>query len=123
MYSLEPFTGQSLPPKTLCLTYDDGPGETEGPGSGPRTLELATYLHAEGIGAAFFVEGRHVEQHPAILAQLEELGHLVGNHGYGHPDLVRILKEGRDPAEPVARGEALIRAQIHRATRYFRPPY
>ena len=57
MYSTLPFTGTSMPDKTLCLTFDDGPGETNGESKGPRTLELAQYLHAEGIAATFFVLG------------------------------------------------------------------
>lgn len=123
MYTLEQFTGKSLPPKTLCLTYDDGPGETADPGPGPRTLELASYLREQGIGAAFFVVGKHVEQHPSILLKLTNLGHLVGNHTYDHPDLVRYLASGRDPVEQVARAEELIRAQIGTPSRYFRPSY
>jgi MYXO-CTERM domain-containing protein len=42
--------GDSLPPKTVVFTYDDGPDE--------HTLELAQYLHDQGIHATFFTNGR-----------------------------------------------------------------
>ena len=72
--------GNQLPPKTLCLTYDDGPGETRGDGSGPRTLELGRYLFVQGIRATFFVVGKNVERYPEVLPQLQAWGHLIGNH-------------------------------------------
>ena len=50
MYAPAMFTGiDTVPAKTLCLTYDDGPGATTGNGPGPRTAQLAEYLHNEGI--------------------------------------------------------------------------
>ena len=73
--------------RTLVLTYDDGPGQMEAePGvPGPRTLELAKYLHEMNIRATFFVIGKHAESHENILKELAKLGHLIGNHTYSHP--------------------------------------
>lgn len=73
--------------RTLVLTYDDGPGRSNGePGAaGPRTLELAEYLHEENSQATFFVIGKHAVLYVDILAELAELGHLVANHAYNHP--------------------------------------
>src|SRR5712672_1415908 len=45
--------GLSLPEATISLTFDDGPGETDGEGSGPRTPELAQFLADQGIAATF----------------------------------------------------------------------
>ena len=70
--------GESLPPKTLALTFDDGPG--------PRTSELSTYLKNEGIHAGFFVNGKMVHD-PAILQQLIDDGHVIGNHTQSHASL------------------------------------
>ena len=73
--------------RTLVLTYDDGPGQMEAePGvPGPRTLELAKYLHEMNIRATFFVIGKHAILHRDILETLTRLGHLIGNHTYNHP--------------------------------------
>jgi len=73
-----------LPPRTLCLTFDDGPGATLGLGRGPRTLDLAEYLAEQGIEATFFMCGKHIEQHPDVPRQVLDLGHTVGNHTYEH---------------------------------------
>jgi peptidoglycan/xylan/chitin deacetylase (PgdA/CDA1 family) len=69
--------GFDLPARTLCLTYDDGPG--------PHTLELGRFLHEEGIRAAFFVIGRVAAEQPEVLARLRAWGHLIGNHTWSHP--------------------------------------
>ena len=61
MFFANPITGDTLPSKTLCLTYDDGPGETAGTGPGPRTLAIAECLARYGVRATFFVCGKHVE--------------------------------------------------------------
>ena len=62
--------GNDLPARTLCLTYDDGPGESCGDGAGPRTEALGEFLSSEGIRAIFFVIGAHAERHPHVLRSL-----------------------------------------------------
>lgn len=91
-----------LPPKTICLTYDDGPGETPGPGPGPHTRGLGRYLFEQGIQATFFMLGQHVERYPSLPRELRAWGHLVGNHTYSHPGLVRLAQAGGDVVGEVA---------------------
>jgi peptidoglycan/xylan/chitin deacetylase (PgdA/CDA1 family) len=122
VYASELLTGRALPPGTLCLTYDDGPGETVGDGTGPRTLPLATYLADEGVRATFFMTGRHVEQMPAAPAAVRELGHIVGNHTYTHPDLAQLVAGGGSAVAEVAATDRLI-ASGSAGPVYFRPPY
>jgi peptidoglycan/xylan/chitin deacetylase (PgdA/CDA1 family) len=57
MFSHFPLSGNSLPSKTLCLTFDDGPGETMRDGPEPKTVQLAEYLNEESIFATFFMVG------------------------------------------------------------------
>lgn len=73
-----PYTGASLGAKQLALTFDDGPGS--------RSAELAAYLKAEGIPAAFFVNGKNVPAFP-VIAELVADGHVVANHTQDHADL------------------------------------
>ena len=82
--------GGRLRPRTLVLTFDDGPGATVGAGPGPRTLELAQYLATEQISATFFMCGKHVEVHPQIPAQVLSLGHQVGSHAWSHTPLPNL---------------------------------
>ncbi|MFL5802529.1 MAG: polysaccharide deacetylase family protein [Roseiflexaceae bacterium] len=112
-----------LPPKTVCLTYDDGPGETNGPGPGPRTRALGCYLFEQGIPATFFVLGRHVAAYPGLPRELRAWGHLVGNHTYSHPGLVQLARAGGDVAGEIARTDALIRQAVASPVTFLRAPY
>jgi peptidoglycan/xylan/chitin deacetylase (PgdA/CDA1 family) len=115
--------GADLPPKTVCLTYDDGPGETEGNGPGPHTTELGHYLFQQGIRAAFFVIGQHAEQHRATLRRLHDWGHLIGNHTYSHPGLVALAEAGGDVVGELERTDELIRDYVSNEEVLFRAPY
>jgi peptidoglycan/xylan/chitin deacetylase (PgdA/CDA1 family) len=112
-----------LPPGTICLTYDDGPGESEGDGPGPHTRELGRYLRDAGIRATFFVVGRHVELHRDSVVALNEWGHLVGNHTYSHPGLVALAESGGDVVAEVERTDALLRPIVGGPVTYLRAPY
>ncbi|HEX5272363.1 MAG TPA: polysaccharide deacetylase family protein [Gemmataceae bacterium] len=107
--------GTDLPAKTLCLTYDDGPG--------PHTRELGRYLADEGISAAFFVVGRHAEGREDVLRDLRDGGHLIGNHTYSHAGLITLWKTGGDVVEEVARADAVIRPFVREGPVLLRPPY
>jgi peptidoglycan/xylan/chitin deacetylase (PgdA/CDA1 family) len=107
--------GADLPPGTLCLTYDDGPGE--------HTAELGRYLHAEGIAATFFVIGRHALGHEDLLGRLRAGGHLVGNHTWSHPGLVALAQAGGDVVGEIERTDRLIRPFVDGPTVLFRAPY
>jgi peptidoglycan/xylan/chitin deacetylase (PgdA/CDA1 family) len=115
--------GDQLPPKTLCLTYDDGPGQTLGSGPGPRTLELGRYLFEEGIQATFFIIGRHAERFPAALHHLRAWGHQIGNHTYSHPGLVALAETGGDVVGELARTDAILECYVPEKIRLFRAPY
>lgn len=107
--------GNRLPPKTLCLTYDDGPG--------PRTLSLGRFLREVQVQATFFALGRHAEQQPGVVEQLAEWGHLIGNHTHTHPGLVKFALEGGDVVGELSRADqALLPVRTDSAT-FFRAPY
>lgn len=112
------YTGASLGPKRLALTFDDGPGN--------RTAELSQYLKAEGIKAAFFVNGVHIPTHPGALAQVVADGHLVGNHTQDHPDLTKFPPGPAGDAalvKEVADTDPLIAPFVQDARFLFRAPY
>ena len=117
------FRGDALPSKTLSLTFDDGPGKTIGPGSGPRTMQLANYLFSQDIQATFFVVGKYAAQFPDILSKLNDQGHLIGNHTFDHPNLIEFLIAGGDPEEQILRTDSVIQHWVDGPTIYFRPPY
>ena len=125
MFSLEQINGLHLPEKTFCLTFDDGPGETLNDGPGPKTLLLANYLREENIAATFFCVGRFIKQYPAILSELNQLGHFIGNHTYHHPDMKVLFENGQKAMflEEIKSTDDLIRDIIPGKPVYFRAPY
>ncbi len=104
--------GDALPSKTLCLTYDDGPG--------PMTAELGDYLADEGIAAAFFLIGSHARAYPEVVARLKAGDHMVGNHTDSHPHLVAFTRDGGDVEGELARADLAIGSG---GITCFRPPY
>jgi peptidoglycan/xylan/chitin deacetylase (PgdA/CDA1 family) len=120
MFFHQSLKGNLLPQRSVCLTYDDGPREA---GPGASTLELAQYLFAEGISAAFFVVGKHVEQYPNVLPELVRLGHVIGNHTYSHVGLVDHLERGGDVINELVKTDLLLAPFIQAGRSYFRAPY
>jgi peptidoglycan/xylan/chitin deacetylase (PgdA/CDA1 family) len=125
MFFNENLLGDRLPSRTLCLTYDDGPGRSEGgpDAPGPRTADLGVYLHSEGIRATFFAVGRFATLHGEILAGLRSLGHLVANHSFDHPSLPAFVDRGGDVYDQLARTDTAIRHHVDGPVTYFRAPY
>ncbi len=115
MFFHQDLKGNDLPPKTLCLTYDDGPGS--------ETLDLSYYLYTEGICATFFVMGRHAAERGDVLVRLRTWGHHVGNHTYNHPGLVSLAEAGGDVVGEIARTDLLLRTHVPHAPVFFRAPY
>lgn len=117
--------GSALPRKTLCLTYDDGPGFTAGAGRGPRTDELGRYLFQQGIQATFFVIGERAAACPDALAQLTRWGHLVANHTFAHCELPALLPDGEEVVRQVWDCHRVLGAgaAADRGSLLLRPPY
>jgi len=65
--------------KVLWLTFDDGPDPYS-------TLPLLDLLDSCSVKAIFFCSGKAAEMYPDLVKEIRVRGHLVGNHGYSHPD-------------------------------------
>jgi len=120
-----PLFGYSLPEKTLCLTFDDGPGETADDQCGPKTEKIAAYLYEQHISATFFVVGKFAKQYPKILERIVELGHSLGNHTYHHPHLINMYTAGREQEiiDEITNTSALLTPYLKNKNIYFRAPY
>lgn len=123
MYLDTPIVGTTLPPGTLCLTYDDGPDETPGVGVGPHSRQLAEFLSSQSIPATFFMVGKHALGSPTLPAAIASLGHLVANHTFHHPNLPQFLAMGGDPVREVLTTDPLIQPHLAGGPVFFRPPY
>ncbi|PZG18197.1 bi-functional transferase/deacetylase [Micromonospora craterilacus] len=72
-----------LPPRTIALTFDDGPDPV-------WTPEVLRVLAAHQVPATFFVVGSQVARHPDLLRELAAGGHELGVHTFTHPDLTAL---------------------------------
>jgi peptidoglycan/xylan/chitin deacetylase (PgdA/CDA1 family) len=114
MFTAQSYTGNGLPEKTLCFTFDDGPGE--------NTLAIAKYLYEEGISATFFVVGKYAIHQPEILKALVEWGHIIGNHTFDHPDIPYYVSVNGNIQDQIIRTETVILPYTD-DTIFFRAPY
>lgn len=60
-------------PKTMYLTFDDGPSEE-------NTRKVLDILRERNIKATFFLVGENVRQHPDVARQIAAEGHTIGIH-------------------------------------------
>lgn len=105
--------GDTLPDKTLALTFDDGPSEI--------SSELSAYLKSQGVAATFFVNGANVEGLEDVLPQLARDGHLIGNHTQTHAALTTL--SAAEAVDEVEQTDAIIAALVPAGKLFFRPPY
>lgn len=73
-------TKVATPDPLVALTFDDGPD----PDYTPRLLDL---LDHHSVKATFFMVGERVAQHPDLVNDVSERGHVVANHTWSHESL------------------------------------
>ncbi len=76
-------TKPPTPPKTVYLTFDDGPD----PESTPKVLAI---LKRYGVQGTFFQQGAMVEAYPDVAKQVAADGNRIGNHSWDHPNLTKL---------------------------------
>ncbi|HCT40729.1 MAG TPA: polysaccharide deacetylase [Moraxellaceae bacterium] len=117
--------GKQLPPKTIALTFDDGP-------HAQYTEEIEAILKQYNVPATFFEVGRNIGtldaqgkptlgKNVAIIRKLLADGYAVGNHSYSHAQLSKLT--GTSLKAEISDTDTLLKAvDIHRAP-IFRFPY
>nr|WP_252365193.1 glycosyltransferase [Saccharomonospora piscinae] len=104
----------AMPPRTLALTFDDGPD----PVWTPKVLDV---LAKHDVPATFFVVGSMAARHPDLVSRIHESGSELGVHTFTHPDLAQVtpwrVERELDQTQLVLAGAAGV------TTRLFRPPY
>ena len=83
----------------IALTFDDGPGA--------HTGELLDTLKQYGAKATFFLQGVNIEQYGGeAIARMASEDHLIGNHSYDHPNMLKLSAE--DAATQFQKADDLI---------------
>jgi peptidoglycan/xylan/chitin deacetylase (PgdA/CDA1 family) len=101
--------------KEISISFDDGPGEN-------YTQQILAILKAEDVKATFFCIGNRIAGNEAILKQVQDEGHIIGNHSYSHHFWFDMYsaKKMQDDLEQMD-------TEMERVTglkpKLFRPPY
>ncbi|WP_428700659.1 polysaccharide deacetylase family protein [Stenotrophomonas rhizophila] len=117
--------GRDLPPKTVVLTFDDGPHKA-------YTDEVVAILQRYDVPGVFFEVGRNLGQVQAdgkvklgplagISRNLMEQGYAVGNHSLTHAQLSRTT--GDALREQVLSTDTLLKDVDDKRAPLFRFPY
>ena len=108
------FSGLPRGTRQLALTYDDGPNE-------PHTLRLLEVLAKREVHATFFLVGRYVQQQPAIVREIVNSGHVVGNHTFTHPLLT--FKSAAEIRQQLSDCRSALEDAVGARSNLFRPPF
>ena len=104
----------TTPPKTIALTFDDGP-------SAEWTPRILAVLARHHVPATFFVVGSEVLDHPEVVHAILQAGDEIGVHTLTHADITNLSTWERNLqlslTETATAGVAGVRPVL------FRPPY
>ena len=98
----------------IALTFDDGPHPV-------YTRQLLDGLKERHIRATFFVMGENAELYPELIRQMQEDGHLIGNHTYSHMQLTKGKEESFKQELRIT--SSIIEKLTGEGTEFVRPPY
>ena len=101
--------------KEIAISFDDGPATN----FTPQILQL---LKEENIKAAFFCIGNRIPGNEKIVKQLQEDGHIIGNHSYSHHFWFDMFSS-KKMLEDMRLMDQTMKAVTGLQPRLFRPPY
>jgi hypothetical protein len=110
---------ECLRPKTIAITYDDGPYI--------YTEQVMAQFEARGAKAAFFVTGNNIgkgsidENWADMISKMYANGYQIASHTWSHQNLDLITHEQR--IDEMVKNEMAIRNIIGKYPTYMRPPY
>lgn len=100
--------------KEVVLTFDDGPHE--------HTSAILDILKKENVPAVFFLIGKHIALHEAMVKRMHAEGHQIGNHSFEH-SVHFDWQSSSKMLEEMNKTSAAITAITGETVTLFRPPY
>ncbi|MFE9825599.1 bifunctional polysaccharide deacetylase/glycosyltransferase family 2 protein [Streptomyces sp. NPDC005791] len=105
---------QSVPDKTIVLTFDDGPD----PEWSEKVLDI---LEENDVPGTFFLVGSMISRYPDVVRRMVDEGNEVGVHTFTHVDL-SYQSEARVKRE-IAQTQLALAGAAGITTTLFRAPY
>ena len=99
----------------IALTFDDGPHSE----ITPKILDLLDLYNAK---ATFFCIGESISENETLLKEIDQRGHLIGNHTYSHSSGINLFSSKR-LIKDIQKNQDLIFNIIGKKTKLFRPPF
>jgi len=103
-YFVRSFCRGKQPGAGVVLSFDDGPDPS-------GTKGLLEALSQNGVKAAFFPIGMKAEAHPDLLREIDQRGHVIGNHSYRHAWFTNFLM-GRSLEEEIGKAQNAVEKAI-----------
>ncbi|MET9875549.1 bifunctional polysaccharide deacetylase/glycosyltransferase family 2 protein [Actinacidiphila glaucinigra] len=104
----------TLPPRTIALTFDDGPD--------PRwTAKVLAVLREHDVPGTFFVVGQMAARYPALIRDIVDSGGEIGVHTFSHVDLAYQDRARID--RELAQTQLALAGAAGITTSLFRAPY
>lgn len=105
-------TNQEL--KQVAITFDDGP-------DGHFTPQILDILGKYDVKATFFILGSAADENRDVLKRIDEEGHVVASHGWGHKNFTKISKS--NALDELKKTNDLIKEVTGKSNALFRLPY
>ena len=99
----------------IAISFDDGPAQS-------HTAAILQVLQSADVPAVFFCIGKNIAGKEALLKQIMEEGHLIGNHSYSHHFWFDLFSTKKMLADVQLMNE-LVKKTVGVEPRLFRPPY
>lgn len=99
----------------VAITFDDGPDSIQTP-------EILKVLSAYNAKATFFMIGSKIQNNLELVKQVQEQGHLIGNHSFIHSNRFPLLSSHKIRLE-IEKTQLEIEKAIGMPPLYFRPPF
>jgi peptidoglycan/xylan/chitin deacetylase (PgdA/CDA1 family) len=101
--------------KQIAISFDDGPANEYTPG-------ILKILKEQDVKAAFFCIGNRIAGKEALLKQIHEDGHVIGNHSYSHHGWFDLFSAGKMSSD-LKMMDLVMEDSLGLRPRLFRPPY
>lgn len=98
----------------VLLSFDDGPHN-------PNTGRVLDVLNQHQVKAVFFLIGKNIAGNEAIVQQIVDEGHQIGNHSFSHHNWIDVWST-KKVSKDFKECQDLIN-KFQPASNLFRPPY